>query len=105
MTELELKAGELACVFCGEKLSTPKQIKECPKCGKRGVFRARTALGSLTYCSGTHAGCVSNQIDPDVWSPDDLSAIAADLRVQEETDQLLYPDGSGSTASGGRRYG
>jgi len=72
----------------------------CPHCGKVGAYRVRTALGAIVYCHGSWAGGVYNSFPSDRWTPDELEAIAKDLREQQAAGTLHYPDGSGDGQAG-----
>jgi ribosomal protein L37AE/L43A len=98
----------MTCIHCGARLTRKDaqvdarfgDTPPCPSCGKPGVYRARTSLGSVVYCQGVCGGGAHNLLHFDVWTPDELRSIADDLEEQQCLGELYYPDGSGSGKAG-----
>ena len=106
----------LTCVFCKNSLA-PEHARyhhvdvgedpwpRCPHCGRLGVFRTRTAIGAIVYCQALLAGeLVYESLFFDKWTPEELEAIARDLREQQAAGNLHYVDGSGSGKAGRREH-
>lgn len=108
-----VEAAPMTCILCNQKVeSKDVQIKPhilfvplCPHCHRPTVLRTRTALGSVVWCQGSSAGSVYNALHFDTWTPDELEAIAADLRAQEQAGALFHSDGSGTGEAGRWKLG
>lgn len=72
----------------------------CPHCGKPAVLRCFGAISGLAYCQGLIGGTMHHALFASDWSPDELEAIAKDLRKAEQDGLLRYSDGSGQDLAG-----
>jgi len=97
------------CVYCGGGVTSdtikwdpddPQRKHRCPHCNKFSLVRGKTKLGSTVYFQQMVGGICDTSIDAGSWTPQELEAIASDLRQQQREGKLLYEDGSGSRLAG-----
>ena len=97
----------MICIFCQHEV--PKEAAQgeedtlkCPHCGKPAVYRVYAPNSGECYAQGITpgGGYMNTHLAHYQWTPDELEAIAKDLRVQEAAGGLFYNDGSGSGKAG-----